>query len=445
MSDAINIASDLVKKAKELGADKADAVMVESVDMAVGYRMQQQEELERAENQAIGLRVIIGKQQAIVSATDVSSGSLNELASRAISMARNAPEDEFSSFVETEQMVSELADLDLYDGKQPTAEQMQSQALAAEKAALDIEGITNSEGGSSSYARNIITMANSNGLAKSYRTSSSSLSVCVIAGEGTSMERDYDYTVACHAGDLRAAAEIGKKAAEKTLRRLNPVKIKTCEVPVVFDKEISRGLVGSLASALNGVSIAKGTSFLKDKMGQQVFRDNINIIDNPQIKRALGSKPCDGEGIKGEELSLIENGKLQNWILDLRSAKQLGLQTNGRASRGIGSSPRPSCTNLYMENGDVSFKDLIADIKEGFYVTDVFGMGVSTVTGDYSQGASGFWIKNGEIIHSVNELTIASNLGDMFLNMIAANDLEIKYSVNAPTLCIEKMTVASGD
>ena len=268
------------------------------------------------------------------------------------------------------------------------------------------------------------------------------LSASVIAGEGTEMERDYDYTAAVFAADMDSPEAIGKSAGEKAVKRLNPQKAETSAVPIVFDTRVSKSLIGHLSSAVNGSSIARGTSFLKDKMGERIFPEGINIIDDPLRKRGLKSRPFDGEGIATRRIPLIEDGQLKTWVLDLRSARQLGLQSTGHASRGTSSAPSPSSSNLYLEPGEMSPEELMADIKQGLYVNELIGFGINGVTGDYSRGASGFWIENGKISYPVSEVTIAGNLNDMFANLSRANDLEFRFGIDAPTVRIEGMTVA---
>jgi PmbA protein len=266
--------------------------------------------------------------------------------------------------------------------------------------------------------------------------------VAVLAGEGTAMERDYDQASARHGGDLRAAADIGRTAGEKAVRRLNPRKVKSQALPVVFHPDEAGGLLGHLSGAISGAAVARGVSFLKDRMGERIFSPGIRIVDDPHRMRGLRSKPFDGEGVANRRMALVEDGVLQSWLLDLASARQLGLETNGHAARGTGGPPMPATTNLYLEPGTLSPAGLIADIGQGFYVTELMGMGVNGVTGDYSRGAAGFWIENGQIAYPVSEVTIAGNLKDMFARLTPASDLEFRYGTNAPTVRIEGMTLA---
>ncbi|MAU40783.1 MAG: modulator protein [Kordiimonas sp.] len=439
---ALDRLSSVIEKARKAGADAADAVMFESTSESISCRKGHVEDIERSENNDLGLRVFVGKRQAIVSTTDVTSEALGTLAERAVSMASVAPEDPYCGLADPELMAHTLPDLDLFDSFDPTPEQLKERALATEDVALQTAGITNSEGAGAGFSQGYVALMNSNGFAQSYRSSNYSLSVSVIAGEGTAMERDYAYSSKRHHDDLTAPEDIGRDAARRALRRLNPQKIKTANLPIVMEPRVSRSLMGHLSSAINGHGIARGTSFLKDKMGQQIFAKNINIIDNPHLRRGPASKPYDGEGCQNSPLHIIEDGMLKCWLLDSHSAQQLGLHSNGRAARGTSSPPSPSSTNLYLTPGDISPEDLIGDIAQGVYVTDLIGMGVNGVTGDYSRGAAGFLIENGKISHAVSEITIAGNLLDMFSGLSVANDLEHKYGTDAPTIRLENMTIA---
>ncbi|MFN9355507.1 MAG: TldD/PmbA family protein, partial [Alphaproteobacteria bacterium] len=295
---------------------------------------------------------------------------------------------------------------------------------------------------SAGWGRGAVALVTSGGFAGSYATTNISVSVSVIAGEGTGMERDYDFSSARHGGDLGDPSEVGRTAANLALKRLNARRVKSQSVPVVFDPRVSNSLLGHLAGAINGVSIARGTSFLKDKMGQRVFANGIRIVDDPHIVRGVRSKPFDGEGVANRPMNLVEDGVLKTWILDSASARQLKLTSTGHAARGTGGPPSPSTSNLYLVPGTLSPAALMADIAQGFYVTELIGMGVNGVTGDYSRGASGFWIENGQIAYPVNEVTIAGNLNAMFAAMTPANDLVFRYGTNAPTLRVEGMTIA---
>ncbi len=440
--DPQSILATLLDAARKAGADAADALHVEGVSSSVSYRLGKLEDVERAESYDLGLRVFVGQKVAFVSSTDFSADALAALPGRAVAMARLAPEDKFAGLAPKDRLAKAIPQLDLEDSTEPSAELLIERARDAEAAALAVKGVTNSEGGGASFSRNAVTLATSTGFFGRYAGTSHSIGVAVLAGEGTGMERDYDHASARHAGDLRGAEEIGRTAGEKAVKRLNPRSMKSQSVPVVFHSDEAAGLVGHFAGAISGAAIARGVSFLKDRMGQKVFADGIQIIDDPHRVRGLRSKPFDGEGVANQRRALIENGVLTTWLLDCASARQLGLETTGHAARGTGGPPSPSSTNLYLAAGKLSVKELIADIKQGFYVTELMGMGVNGVTGDYSRGAAGFWIENGEIAFPVSEVTIAGNLKDMFTNLVPASDLEFRHGTNAPTVRIEGMTLA---
>jgi len=440
--DPLALAESLILRAKAAGADAADALYFESVSLSHSQRLGEIEKLERSEAQDLGLRVFIGQRQAIVSTTDHGGDALNELVERAVAMARAVPEDPHIGLAPPELLAEKTLDLDLVDAEEPEPEVLIERARAAEDAARAVPGITNSEGADASWASAHIALATSNGFAGTYRSSRHGVAVAVLAGEGLAMERDYDWASAVHGGDLPSAAEIGRSAGERAVRRLKPRKVKTAKVPIVYDPRIAGGMLGHLSAAISGTAIARGTSFLKKKMGETIFDPAITIYDDPHRKRGLRSKPFDGEGVVGKRRAIIDKGKLTTWLLDLRSAHQLGLKTTGHASRDTTSPPSPSATNLWMEPGSVSRDDLIGAIDNGFYVTELIGFGVNPVTGDYSRGAAGFWIEKGELTYPVSEVTVAGNLVEMFKNLTPANDLVFRYGVDAPTLRVDGMTVA---
>ena len=440
--DPHDILEQLLRSARRAGADAADAILVSSVAASVSYRLGQLEELERAESWDLGLRVFVGERVAFVSSNDLAPATLIELPGRAIAMAKLAPEDRFACLAPAERLAKSWPSLDLEDPSEPSAEDLIERARAVEGAAMAVPGITNSEGGGASFGRSEIALATSDGFFGRYAGTSHSIGVAVLAGEGTGMERDYDSASARHADDLESAEAVGRRAGERTVARLDPRRAKSQAVPVVFEPRVASSLVGHLAGAISGASVARGVSFLKDNLGKDVFAAGIGIIDDPHRIRGPRSKPFDGEGVRNARMALIENGVLQTWILDCASAKQLGLQTTGHAARGTGGPPSPSTTNLYMAPGTASPDALIADIAQGLFVTELLGMGVDMVTGDYSRGASGFWIENGAIAYPVSGVTIAGNLKDMFQRLTPANDLVFRYGTNAPTLRVEGMTVA---
>ncbi len=443
LDHVLNLADDIVKEAKKAGADAADALVYESISLAASHRLGKLEDVERSESRDLGIRVFVGQKQASISSNDFKKETLLPLVDRVISMAKAAPEDPYACLADGALLATEQQDLDLFDNAPPpSSEQLAQKAAQVEEAALAVEGVTNSEGASASWGSATFALATSEGFCKGYTTSRHGMGVSVIAGSGTGMERDYEFTSARHEEDLKSPAEIGRIAGEKTVKRLNPKKMESQSVPIVYDPRVSRGLIGHFAGAINGRSIARGVSFLKEKLGKPVFKPSINIIDEPHRMRGLGSMPFDGEGVKTNTLSLIKEGELTCWLLDTASAKQLNLTTNGRAARGTGGPPSPSTSNLYMEAGSSSPKALMSDIKKGLYVTELIGMGVNGVTGDYSRGATGFWIEDGEIAYPVNEITVAGNLIEMFMNATPADDLVFEYGSNAPTIRVDGMTIA---
>lgn len=440
--ETLTLLDGLIGKAVAAGADAADAVCFESVSQSVTWRLGEQEHLDRSENAEVGLRVFVGARQAMVSSSDSSATALDELAERSVAMARSVPEDPFCGLADKDQLASDFPDLEVCDETEPSAETLSERAARAEDAARSVSGVTNSDGAEAGWGRSRVTLAASNGFRHSRSGSNHSISVGVVAGENASMECDYDYASAVFGSDLPPPEDIGRSAGEKAVARLNPRKAQSAEVPVVYDSRVAKSLIGHLASAINGNSVARGTTFLKDKMGEKLFPEAITIVDDPLRRRGLRSKSFDGEGIGTKRLDVIEKGVLTSWILDLRSARQLGLVTTGHAARGSSSPPSPSTTNLYLEPGAMTPKELMADIKSGLYITELMGFGINGITGDYSRGASGFWIENGELAYPVNEMTIAGNLIDMFAHLKAADDLEFRYGTNAPTLRVEGMTVA---
>ena len=438
----LTLLSDLIEAARKAGADAADAAAFNAASVSVAWRLGELEKLERSESCDLGLRVFVGKQQATVSSTDFKPETLKEVVDRAVAMAKAAPEDPYCGLAEPERIAVDPPAIDICDGLEPDTQALIDDAREAEDAARSVPGVTNSEGSEAGWSRAEIAMAATNGFARTYATSSHSLAASVLAGEGLEMERDYDFTTAVYRSDLEAPAAIGRNAGERAVKRLNAAKVETQQVPVVYDPRVAGGLVRHAASGINGAAIARGTSFLKDSMGERIFPEGVAVVDDPHRVRGLRSKPFDGEGLPNARRVLFENGLLKTWILDLASARQLGLQSTGHAARGTATPPSPAATNLYMEAGSQTPEELLGDIKNGFYVTELIGMGVNIVTGDYSRGASGFWIENGEITRPVSEMTIAGNLKNMFAALTPANDLAFRFGVDAPTIRIDGMTVA---
>ncbi len=425
--------------AKSAGADAADAVVVRGRSTGVSVRLGKVESTSAAESDDVSLRVFVGRRVASVSATAASDAKT--LAERAVAMARVSPEDPYQGLADAALLAKAIRDLDLYDPTEISADRLREDALAAEAIALAVPGVTNSGGAGASAGMGGLVLATSHGFIGQYVGSRFSRSASVIAGEGTGMERDYEYSSRLHFADLDSAEHIGRIAGDRAVRRLNPRKAKTGEVTVIFDPRVARGIAGHLAGAINGASVARKTSFLRDMMGKQVASAAITVIDEPTRRRGQASRPFDGEGVEGETLTMVDKGVLNHWFLSTSAAHELGLSTNGRGARS-GSSVSPSSTNLSIEPGTQSPEALIQSLRSGFYVTEVFGQGVNMLTGEYSRGASGFWIDNGELAYPVSEVTIASNLKDMFLRLVPASDLDRNFGTAAPTLLVEGMTLA---
>ena len=442
-NDAQAILTALLADAKAAGAQAADAVLYHSVSHGVSWRMGKLEDVERSEGADLGLRVMVGKRQASVSTTDHSRGSLKELAERCTAMAKAAPEDPYCGLAPAERLAKPpYKDMDLGDFAEPTTEALQARAAECEEAALAVKGVVNSSGAGASYGEGWKWLMTSHGFFGQSGGSNHSVSVSVLSQDDNGMERDYDYDSKTHIGDLKSATMIGRSAGERAVRRLSPRKPKSRTAPVIFDNRLSASLLSHLAGAVNGAAIARGVSFLKNKKGEKIFADNINIIDDPHVARGQGSRPFDGEGVVNARIDLIKNGVLTDWLMNSSQAAQLGLETNGRATRGTGGTPGSGSTNLYLEAGTHSADDLLKQANEGLLLTDMFGPQVNSNTGDYSVGCSGFWVENGASAYPVSEITIAGNILEMFAGMVHANDLEFRGSTNAPSILIPAMTIA---
>jgi PmbA protein len=440
-SSLMELAERLVGAARRAGADAADALAVRSVSLGVEVRDGAVEESERSEGDDVGLRVFVGRRQAVVSTNDINADAA-QLAERAVAMARVAPEDPFAGLADAAQAAQNIPDLDLLDPDLPTVAVLEERAKRAEAAALAVAGVTKSSGASASAGIGGMVLVTSHGFHGAYLSSSQSISMSAIAGDGTAMETDYDYSSALHGGDLESPEQVGRSAGERTVARLNPRKVETTRVPVIFDKRVAGSLVGHLASAINGAAVTRKTSFLRDRLGERLFKPGIHVLDDPRRSRGLRSRPFDAEGVATRRLAVVEDGVLKSWFLDCATARELGLVTTGHAQRGVSSTPSPGASNLHLSAGELSPQALMADIVAGFYITSLIGMGVNQVTGDYSRGASGFWIENGKLSYPVSEVTIAGNLIDMFKELSPADDLVFRYGTNAPTLRVEGLTVA---
>jgi len=433
-------AEELVALALKAGADSADAVVVRSRSTSVSVRLGKVEQTDASEGDDFSLRVFIGKQVASVSANP--GFDLKVLAERAVAMAKVSPEDPYAGLADASDLARSIVDLDLFDPTEVSSDMLREAALAMEAAALGIDGVSNSAGAGASAGMGGMVLVTSHGFSGSYMASRFSRSVGVIAGEGTRMERDHDFDSRLFFAELDAPEAIGRRAGERVVKRINPRQVPTGkDVTVVFDPRVARGFVGHIAGAINGASVARKTSFLRDRMGEQVLKAGLNITDDPLKVRGSASRPFDGEGVRGEKLTMIEDGVLKHWFLSSSAARELGLHTNGRGARG-GTSVSPTSTNLALEPGTISPEDLIRQVGNGFYVTELIGQGVDMITGEYSRGATGFWIENGELTYPVSEVTIASNLKDMFMRVTPASDIDRKFGVAAPTIAIEGMTLA---
>ncbi len=435
---ALSLLADLVARARRAGADEADALLADNIALSVAYRLGKPERIERAEAGDISLRVFLGKRQAMVSSSERTPAALEALVERAVAMARSVPEDPYCGLAAPEDLARAFPDLDVFDAAEPSADALVDLARRAEDAARAVEGVTNSEGAEAGWNSSTQSWVASNGFAHTYRSTGAQFSAAVIAGNADGMERDYDWSAAVHFADLQSPEEIGASAGRRAVHRLGSRKPPSAQVPVVYDPRVARSLLGHLAGAINGTAIARGTSFLLDRLGKQVLPKGSTVIDDPHRKRGLRSRPCDGEGMANRRLEIVADGVLTTWLLDLRSARQLGLRGTGHGARGGGA----SASNLWLVPGAAGRTELIADIASGLYVTELIGMGVNGVTGDYSRGAAGFWIDKGEIAWPVSEVTVAGNLKDMFQHLAPANDLEFRTGIDAPTLRVEGMTVA---
>lgn len=443
MTDALDRLTEVLRLARAKGADAADGAIADGGSVSIAVRKGALEKLERSEGAELGLRVFVGKRAAMVSTSDLSPASLDALAERAVAMARVMPEDPYAGLADPDQLFAgALPECDLCDPDEPGEDSLIDAARRAEDAALAVAGVVNSEGGEASFSRAKIALAATNGFARAYASSHSALSASVLAGGADGLERDYDSAVAVYRSDLPSPEALGAEAGRRAVARVGATKPKSATLPVVFDPRVSRSLLGHFIGAINGASIARGTSFLAEFIGKPVFAPGVRIVETPHRARGLRSRPCDAEGLETFERALIDDGRLTTWLLDLRSARQLGLAPTGHAARGVGSAPSPSAANVALMPGTLSPKDLMADIKDGLYVTEMIGSGVNGVTGDYSRGAAGFRIVDGELAGPVSEVTIAGNLKEMFARLIPANDWVYKYGMDAPTVRIDAMALA---
>ncbi|MEJ6395784.1 TldD/PmbA family protein [Gymnodinialimonas sp. 2305UL16-5] len=439
------IADALLHAAKTAGADAADALILDGTSLSIEVLNKRLEQAERSEGVDVGLRVLVGLRQACVSASDTSPDTLREMAERAVAMARMAPEDPYVGLAETSQL-STLRDGDALDLKDPNGDpdpaHLEAMALEAEASAAQVDGISQVSNAGASYSRRRIHLAASNGFSGGYARSDYGVHCLAITGEGTAMERDYFADVRNHFADLMPPSEIGRIAAERTVARAGARKPPTGAYPVVYDERISSALIGHLLAATNGMSIARGSSWARDLLGEQVLPKGLDLIEQPRRPRTSGSRPFDAEGLPTADRSIVADGVLQGWTLDLATARKLGLASTANASRGIGGPPSPSNGNMWLTAGQLDRGGLLAEMGTGLLITSMIGSSINATTGDYSRGASGFWVENGEITYPVNECTVAGNLRDMLRVIVPANDARPHLSRVVPSLLVEGMTIA---
>jgi PmbA protein len=441
--EALDRLNGLVAQAVRQGASAADAILTADQSVSVSVRLGELEDLSRSEGYDLGLRVFKGRRQAQVSSSDWSKRGLEALVERVLAMADAAPEEPYAGLAPTDRLAkAPFPDCASYDATDPGEAALIQAAREAEAVARAAKGVTNSEGAGASASWSVIGLATSDGFGGAYRASGFGLSMTAVAGEGAGMERDYAYTSGRWYADLETPEEIGALAAKRAVSRLSPIRLDSGVMPILFDPRVANSLLGHFASAISGAAIARKTSFLLEKLGQLVFSPNVCILDDPLRPRGLRSKPFDAEGVSTAARALIDQGRLTTWLLDSASARQLGLEPTGHATRGVSGPPSASVSNLHMTPGAKTPEQLMASVGRAFYVTELIGMGVNGVTGDYSRGASGFLVEQGELTRPVSEVTIAGNLLDMFANLEPANDLEFRYGTNSPTLLIPEMTVA---
>ncbi|HXH52478.1 MAG TPA: metallopeptidase TldD-related protein [Sphingomicrobium sp.] len=444
VDDARTIAESLVERAIAAGADAADAIYAGDRSSSVQVRLGELEHVHRSEGEEIGLRVFHGRRSATVSSSDFSSESLAMLVERSLAMAAEAPEDPHSGLAPEELLHrGQLPFIDADDPAEPDPAVLRQRALDAETAALAVPGVTNSSGGAASSSASTVALATSAGFASAYRATGHSCSAAVVAGEGSGMQRDHAWHSGRHFADLDDAAEIGWLAGKRAVARLNPMRPRPGRMPVLFDPLVASSLLGHFAAAISGSAVARRSSFLQDRLGERVFAGGVTIVDDPLRRRGLRSRPFDGEGVRVARRELVAEGILTSWIAESASARQLGIAPTGHAARGVGGAPGASPSNLYIAPGTRSRAELLAAFPQAILVTELIGQGVNSVTGDYSRGAAGFLVRNGEIAEPVAEITIASNLVDMFASLEPGSDLEFRRGIDAPTLLVPEMTVAA--
>jgi len=432
MKKVYDFGNDILNNYKSFNIDDVEVITSENISLSVKSRQQKLENIERSENFNIGINIYKDKKKATISSNNIDSTDAKEYLEKGSAMVKSMPIDEYSGLADKKDYASEIEDLELEDTTQLSEKQLLDQALLAEDAMLKNKKITNSEGATRSFSKNTYNIINSKGFNAKYSKTFHSISSIAIAGSDTNMQRDYEYSAATHASDLLLAEKVGSLAAKRAASRLNSKKIKSCTLDVIFEPRVAKSILSSFCSCASGTSIARGTSFLNNQLNTSIFKKNINITNNPKLKRGIGSAPYDSSGIKTENISIIQDGIFKNYFLNIRSARQLRMAINGNSS--------PS--NLILNKGDQDIETIIKNIKNGFLVTEMLGMSFNPINGDYSRGATGFKIENGEITYPVSEVTIAGNLAEMLKNLIPANDLKINDNINSPSILIEGMTLA---
>ena len=439
----LDLMNNVLKYSKELGADDAEVLLAKGESKSVEFRLGKVEALESSSNgYELGLTLYLGKRTANVSSSNKSNDELKKMTERCFEMAKVSPENIYAGIASSDKIAKEFKKIDLLDTYVPSTQKLLEMSQETEDSARSVNGISNSDGASASWGKTNFAMLSSNGFYGNFSGSIFSLSVSVVAGSAPNMETDYDFSSKVFFEDLQKPNIVGLTAAERAVKRLKSKKCKTGKFPVIFDKRVSKSIASHIASAINGSAVANGTSLFKDKMGEQVLNSSINVIDDPNLHRGLGSSPFDGEGLAKNKLNMIENGILKNWLLDLSSSRQLEVESNANAIRGIGSNAYPGPSNFMILPSKRKFKTLFEDIKEGLLITELIGSSVNMITGDYSRGASGFWIDNGEITYPISEVTIAGNLNEMFLNMIVSDDIDLSSRISSPSIRIDNMTIA---
>jgi len=439
----VELMHDLVRSALAAGADAAEAVGAERSALSVSVRLGELEEVEREESRDVGLRVFVGKRQAVVSGSDISAGARAKLVERAVAMARLAPEDPYAGFAPEDRLAKgPLPDLDLYDPTERSPEALEALARQAEDAARAVDGVKNSEGGSASWSTSAWSFVTSHGFEGRHRASGFSLSASVIAGEGSGMERGGDGRSTRHAADLPTPETIGAEAGRRAVAKVGPRKLDSRTAPVIFENRVALSVLSPFIGAIAGPAVARGVSFLKDKLDQPVFAPGVRVTDTPHRRRGLGSAPFDDEGVVTREMAFIEDGRLTSWMMNASAAHQLGLATTGHASRSLAGPPGVSTHNFTLEPGAESPETLMQAAGSGLLVTSMFGPSLNANNGDWSAGVSGFWFENGEIAYPVNEITVAANLIDLYARLVPASDLEIRGAANSPSLLVDALAIA---